>query len=279
MILQSSTSSNNYNDSNKTEKKLKRSSFDASKKRNQQHRIFIECHRGVHKEEPENTLAAFEKAILLECDSIEMDIWLSKDKVPVVVHGDKEGKINQASEKINQYDYFEISKIKLENNHIIPKLEDVFQLCKNKIFLNLEIKDTNHKLAFDEVYKLIVDFNMHNQVAISSFYHDYYQEIKIKNLDSQIEFGFLYDIAELRINEINFEFMNSTLNFYFREINEELVKKAHGNNIGVLAYFYMNDDEKEEEIIHLINCKVDIICTNDPRKIFNILKNLKNISF
>lgn len=73
--------------------------------------------------------------------------------------------------------------------------------------------------------------------------------------------------------------MNSTINLYFKEINEEIVQKAHENNIGVLAWFYMTDDETEEIILGLINCKVDIICTNDPRRILNIIRNFESISF
>jgi len=258
----------------KRTKRTKRSSFDFTAK-NKPHRIFIESHRGVNKEEPENTLAAFEKAIYLECDSIELDIWLTKDKIPIVLHGNEEGRINENSGMINNYIYSEISLIKLDKNYNIPRLEDVFRLCKNKIFLNLEIKDTNFKDAFYEVYRLINDYNMHNEIAISSFHHEYYEEIKMKNLHLTIEFGLLYDISEHRKNEVHFNFMNSTINLYFRDINQEIVKKAHEKNIGILAWFKMTDDETEEIIINLIKLKVDIICTNDPRKILKFINTLE----
>ena len=58
--------------------------------------------------------------------------------------------------------------------------------------------------------KIIVDYHMHDQIAISSFYHDNYKVLKIMKLDSKIEFRFLYDIATERNNEIHFNFMNST---------------------------------------------------------------------
>lgn len=259
---------------NKKEIRVRRFSSEALKNKNKPHRVFIECHRGVNKEETENTLAAFEKAIHLECDSIELDIWLTKDKIPIVIHGTLDGKLNENSEKISNYIYSEIIQFDLVGSHKIPKLEDVFKLCKHKIFLNIEIKDPNFNETFNEVYKLIVDYHMQNQIAISSFHHDYYEQLKIKNLDSLIEFGFLYDIAANRSNEIHFNSMNSTINLYYKEINEEIVSKAHENNIGVLAWFYMTDDETEDVILNLIKCKVDIICTNDPRKILNIISNL-----
>jgi len=254
---------------------LRRLTFDSLKIKNKPNKVFIESHRGVNKEEPENTLAAFHKAILLECDSIEMDIWLTKDNIPIVLHGTEDGRIHEKSEKINNYNYSEISQIDLAKENKIPKLEHVFQLCKNKIFLNLEIKDINFKLSFQKVYKLILDFNMQNQVAISSFHHDYYQEIKVNNLDSKIEFGFLYDNAEYRKKEIELSSKNSTINLYFKDINEEIFRKAHDSNIGVLAWFKMTDDETEEIIRNLIKCEIDVICTNDPRNLLRILKSLE----
>lgn len=46
----------------------------------------ITAHRGVSSLAPENTLAAFEQAALLGLDWIEIDVQLSQDKVPVVIH-------------------------------------------------------------------------------------------------------------------------------------------------------------------------------------------------
>ena len=51
------------------------------------HIPYIEGHRGVNKEFPENTLRAFQNALDNEIDGVELDVWLSKDNIPVVVHG------------------------------------------------------------------------------------------------------------------------------------------------------------------------------------------------
>ena len=44
----------------------------------------IVAHRGVHDEFPENTLPAFERAIELGADAVELDVRLTADGVPVV---------------------------------------------------------------------------------------------------------------------------------------------------------------------------------------------------
>ena len=48
--------------------------------------ILVEGHRGFCALYPENTLISFEKAMELGVDAIEFDVWLSADKVPVLMH-------------------------------------------------------------------------------------------------------------------------------------------------------------------------------------------------
>ena len=48
--------------------------------------IFVEGHRGYCAKYPENTLISYEGAMDLGVDGFEFDIWLTKDKVPVLMH-------------------------------------------------------------------------------------------------------------------------------------------------------------------------------------------------
>ena len=43
-------------------------------------------HRGAAGLAPENTLAAFDEALVQGCDAIELDLQLSRDEIPVVYH-------------------------------------------------------------------------------------------------------------------------------------------------------------------------------------------------
>lgn len=48
--------------------------------------ILIEGHRGYCAKFPENTLISFDAAMKLGVDAFEFDVWLSKDKIPVIMH-------------------------------------------------------------------------------------------------------------------------------------------------------------------------------------------------
>jgi len=48
--------------------------------------IVVEGHRGYCAKYPENTMVSFEAAMALGVDAIEFDVWLTADKVPVLLH-------------------------------------------------------------------------------------------------------------------------------------------------------------------------------------------------
>ncbi len=48
--------------------------------------IIVEGHRGWAAKYPENTLISYEAAIRLGVDAFEFDVWLTSDKVPVLMH-------------------------------------------------------------------------------------------------------------------------------------------------------------------------------------------------
>ena len=48
--------------------------------------IIVEGHRGFCARYPENTMPSFEAALELGVDAIEFDVWLTADKVPMLMH-------------------------------------------------------------------------------------------------------------------------------------------------------------------------------------------------
>ena len=239
------------------------------------HKCYIEGHRGVNHEYYQNTIPSFLKAIYYNIDCIELDVWLTLDKIPVIVHGNDNGEIsNYYNSKglINKLSLKEIKKFRTLNGNLkMPTLEDVFKICKNKIFINIELKDLQFNETFNEVEKLIKKYNMFEQIQISSFHHEYYNIIKNYNekqkINKKIEFGFLYD-EQSNINNKKIEFIHkfNTINIYFKDISKNIVENAHKNNMGVMVWFGMNDEENEKIWENLINLDVDSICSNFPNK-------------
>ncbi len=148
------------------------------------HRVFIESHRGINREIFQNTLESFSKAILYNIEAIETDVWLTKDKELVIVHGGNyTGEIkkfynHQGSVKNLTWDQLSKFRTKIDNLKM-PKLRQVFDLAKkNKLFINLEIKDPRVNETFPYIIKLIEEYDFFDKISLSSFYHDYFYKVQ-----------------------------------------------------------------------------------------------------
>lgn len=91
----------------------------------------IVAHRGAWGPEPQNSLAAFRRAMALGVDMIELDIRKTLDGRLVAVHDPKAG-----TERINRLSFGELRDRLPE----APLLEEVLEVCGGRIVLNLEIK-------------------------------------------------------------------------------------------------------------------------------------------
>ena len=248
---------------------LKRKAFDEFKP----HKVFIEAHRGVNREIFENTKESILLSMKYGLDSFETDCWLSKDNVLVLVHGgyigDYSGFYNSDYMVVNS-SWDELSKARTKRgNYPLPRLEDIMKLTKNKIFMNLEIKDWRVDQVFPKIIELIEKYDYFDQIAISSFNHRYYQKIVEFNQNNtygkKLSFGFLYGGGSNSKN-YPYNFGNNTLNLLWTKINKRVCDKAHANGMAVFAWFYMGIDETDQILRQLFDSGIDILCTNDPRK-------------
>lgn len=111
------------------------------------HRFDIVAHRGVPNELPENTLPSFERAIQLGADVIELDVRLTRDRVPVVYHYFYLGETTPASGPIFEYTLDQIRDVKIpgvggsvDQSFRIPTLREVLDTLGGRIGLEIEIK-------------------------------------------------------------------------------------------------------------------------------------------
>ena len=243
--------------------KLKRHPQDIFKK----HRLFIEAHRGLNKEIFENTLEAFSKSILNNIEALETDVWVTKDKIPVLIHSRNlkgySSNFYSQSRNVKELTWDELLTYRTKKDNLkIAKLRDLFRLAKNKIFLNLEIKDPRIDIVFPLIIDLIEEFDLFDQISLSSFRHEYYYKILEYNdyNNRNIIFGNLY--LPNRTN-FNFSRRGSSLNIFWKDVNKKICDKAHKNRMAVLVYFEKGD-ENHKIYEKLINYGVDVICSNDP---------------
>ncbi|NLL77750.1 MAG: glycerophosphodiester phosphodiesterase [Clostridiales bacterium] len=101
------------------------------------------AHRGLHDNEgdaPENSLKALKKAIDAGF-GVELDVQLTKDKVPVVFHDFTLKRVCNVEGKVSDYTYEELQQFRLYNSEEkIPAFEEFLKLADGKVPLIVELK-------------------------------------------------------------------------------------------------------------------------------------------
>lgn len=148
-------------------------------------------HRGAKGYEPENTLIAFEKAIHLGVDGIELDVHLSSDNELIVIHDETVDRTTNGKGEVNQLSLKELKALKIENTAEIPTLTEVFDLVNQRCFINIELKGIGTpKPVIQLIAHYISEKNWdYNHFLISSF--DWKMLEETHSLDPKIKIGVL----------------------------------------------------------------------------------------
>ncbi len=111
--------------------------------------VYVVAHRGAHDVPPENTLAAYQRAIDLECDFVEIDVRATKDGHLVSVHnGNVDDYTKDAKGAVRNFTLAELKALDIGSrvgsewaNERIPTVEEIFTLCAGKIGVYLDVKE------------------------------------------------------------------------------------------------------------------------------------------
>ena len=110
--------------------------------------VLVIAHRGFSGAAPENTLAAFKKAMEVDSDMMELDVRFSKDGQVVVMHDDTLDRTTNGRGKVSDYTLKELKQFDAGSwfapqfaGEQIPTLVEVLEFAKGRIPVNFEIKD------------------------------------------------------------------------------------------------------------------------------------------
>jgi glycerophosphoryl diester phosphodiesterase len=228
-------------------------------------KLIIGGHRGCTTE-PENTIKAFKKALETNVDLIELDVRLTKDKVPVVIHDTTVNRTTNGRGRVAELTLAEIKKLDAGDGQQIPTLQEVINFVKGKTKLLIEVKTY---ATIKPVAKLIKDNEIVDSTIVASFGHIVAKYFK-KALP-QIKTGVL--VVALPVNPVKVvEDANADYLFSFHEtllagsiIYKREIKRANKKNIQVFA---CDVDDKyalaADELKQLVKMGVNGIITNNP---------------
>ena len=105
------------------------------------------AHRGNSGPIPENTLAAIESAIKLRVDMVEVDIRLTKDGVPILMHNDRVDSTTSGTGRVVDLTWDELKTLDAGSwrgpefaGETVHALDEVLDKTRGRVALNLDIK-------------------------------------------------------------------------------------------------------------------------------------------
>lgn len=160
---------------------------------------FLWAHRGASCEAPENTLAAFSLAVEFGVDGLELDIHISRDGVPVVIHdetlerttngcGPVSGATLQQLQQLDAGGWFSPDFA----GEPLPTLEAVLESFGGRLCLNLELKEFGAGVAVLELLERFPNAD----IVVSSF--DLVLLKRLRLLDEALPLAVLFGAGNWR---------------------------------------------------------------------------------
>lgn len=155
--------------------------------------VQVIAHRGGARLAPENTLAAFRKALELGVDMIEIDVILSADPAIIVIHDDQIDRTTDGEGVVKQLSLAEIKSYDAGSwfgeefaGERIPTLDEVLELINGQATLLIEIKDGDEE--YPGLERMVVDaihrYKANDWVVVQSFNEQ--SVIRVRRLDPSL---------------------------------------------------------------------------------------------
>ncbi len=231
------------------------------------------AHRGFNSILPENSMAAFGAAVAMGADEIALDLWFTKDGVPVVLSDPSLDRVPNGKGNVWEHTLDELRALDFSGGNeaftgvSIPTFEEVLKKFSCHAVMNIHLRtagDTPEYLA--SVVALIHKYDCEKYVyfttgddrVLSRLQKDYPKLPRCAAASDAscdvIERAKAYGCARVQLSAPHFD--------------QKTVDRAHGNNLICNAFFA--DDEKTAN--EYLDMGIDVILTNDYHRVSRVVE-------
>ncbi len=242
------------------------------------HIVDVIAHRGASGYAPENTMAAFERALKMKSDYIELDVQMSKDGELVVIHDTTVNRTtdidSQLPVPVQDLTLDELRKLDAGSyfgseftGERIPTFEEVLDRYKGKIGMLIELKEPARYPGIEEkvaaaLKERRMDKPKHDKVIIQSF--NFESVRKIHELLPSMPTGVLTwlssDLTNVKLKEFSgyADYVNANLKNVAADAT--LVSRIHALGMKITPWTVRS----RAEVAPLLQAGVDGIVTDYP---------------
>lgn len=235
--------------------------------------IFVEGHRGACALYPENTLLSFEKAIEMGVDAVEFDIWLSKDKVPVLMHDGNPWRTCGVDSHLRNMTLAEIKKLDpcsfrkfgetFRGQVQVPTLYELLDLVKAKrpeLKLGVEIKEYTEETV-DITVKALKEYGVFENCWFYAFNGRIIRYLKET-----------YNARTMGYPDLQMQEFDGYDAYEEIGISMNIARSEAGNLYMSKGFpMHMFCADTEEDVNFCIEKGASLITANDPRPLLKVL--------
>ncbi|OYO67768.1 hypothetical protein CG709_17270 [Lachnotalea glycerini] len=224
--------------------------------------IIMIAHRGMSSLAPENTIPAMEMAGLYGYQSVEFDVYQTKDGKFVISHDLDVSRMTNGKGKITKLTLEQIKKFNIDNgqgienykNLKIPTLEEVLACCNEyNLIPSIEIKDVKNIKA---LLKIVDKYGFLQTAKISSQKESVLKAVRKNN--QSISTSLISDGDGFEAVNKALRLKCNGINLYYKSLNDEVAAYAKKNNLEIIVW-NVNHLSVEEQCR---KWQVDYITTN-----------------
>ncbi len=238
------------------------------------------AHRGASGQglAPENTLAAYEKAIEIGVDAVEIDVHLTADNQVVVIHDRAVDRTTDGSGSVDTMTLSEIRELSAGSwfssefaSERIPTLEEVLELVGWRALLLVEVKTEE---AADKAVAIIRAQRAQSRVVIQSFLGPAVRTVN--RLDNRIPTAFLMTGGEAVLRRKAglvkrvLKLGANALALKYTAATPDLVNMFLGRAMGIWVWTV----DEEEDMREMIEMGVGGIITNYPNRLNKVISEM-----
>jgi glycerophosphoryl diester phosphodiesterase len=231
-------------------------------------RPLVIAHRGASGHLPENTLPAYERAVELRADMIEIDLHRTRDGAVVVSHDAELARLGGRGE-IADATLDEVRALDAGAGARVPLLDEVLDAFGPRIPFNLELKCSSHG-AYPGLEEIALEAVRRRGLLESTLFSCFEDEVlaRLRELASDARIGLLFSPRRpARPLERARRLGAEGLNPWYGLVGPALVESAHTAELAVYPYTV----DEPAEMRRLLELGVDGLFTNYPDRLRALL--------
>jgi glycerophosphoryl diester phosphodiesterase len=214
----------------------------------------IIAHRGASAVRPENTLAAFEEAIRIGVDAIEMDLHLTRDGRLAVLHDDLV-RLDGDWHFVTELSFDQLQRLDVGAGQRVPSLGEIFDQFRGRCGLVLEIK------AFGVAGPLATELKRRGlgpDLHVTSFLHE--EVLEVGRLCPELERSITLAAMPIHFAPLFQDSGTSQVSLFRGYLNREIAERLRAHGVSVRAY----PVNLPREAVQMAEWGVAGIFTDDP---------------